>query len=660
MAGLAYALNGLTFNCVMWTSNLAALSWLPLVMLCVERAWREGGRRIVPAVFVGALQMLSGAPEIILLTWFLVGTLWLGQAWGKSTPLAASASRLALIVALISALAAVQLLPVFELLQQSDRDPGRGNGAWAMPSWGWANLLVPLFRCSRSILGPYFQVEQQWTSSYYLGIGVVALATVAVWKAGTLRVWWLAFAALFGLGLALGENGVLHRLVKPIFPALELARYPIKFVVPTVFAFPMLAAFGAKWAQGGKGEAAEKTTREPLSLALSPPRGEGSGADSTLGRALLWPGVVLLTLVGAIVAVARFFPYPGEFWPVTLRNGLERAMFLVSILGAFFLLAHAGSVGHRRWLGLGVLLLLGLDALAHAPRQNPTVSNRAYGRLELGMSLPAAYPDSHLPSVADAASGRPTLGQSRAMVSPQMQALLARMAMPDPLVYYTGNRRSLFEDCNLIEGIAKVNGFFSLRVRELSAVQALLYNPTNFPAGLVDFLGVTQISAPDVFWKWVPRSTSLPLATAGQQAIFADRAETLKALASPAFKSGQFAYLPLEARYVLAATNAATARITWSEFSAQRISLGVEAAQPALVVVAQTYYPAWRAYVDHRPARLWRANYAFQAVEVPAGRHEVLLVYRDRCFYAGAAISVIALAGCILFQFRCLRRAARH
>src|ERR1051325_5315190 len=89
-----------------------------------------------------------------------------------------------------------------------------------------------------------------------------------------------------------------------------------------------------KRAQGGKGEAAEKTTREPLSLALSPPRGEGSGADSTLGRALLWPGVVLLTLVGAIVAVARFFPYPGEFWPVTLRNGLERAMFLVSILGA--------------------------------------------------------------------------------------------------------------------------------------------------------------------------------------------------------------------------------------------------------------------------------------------------------------------------------------
>src|SRR5258705_3996707 len=33
------------------------------------------------------------------------------------------------------------------------------------------------------------------------------------------------------------------------------------------------------------------------------------------------------------------------------------------------------------------------------------------------------------------------------------------------------------------------------------------------------------------------------------------------------------------------------------------------------------------------------ANYAFQAVEIPAGRHRLLLVYRDRAFFAGAIIS---------------------
>jgi len=44
---------------------------------------------------------------------------------------------------------------------------------------------------------------------------------------------------------------------------------------------------------------------------------------------------------------------------------------------------------------------------------------------------------------------------------------------------------------------------------------------------------------------------------------------------------------------------------------------------------------------------LWRANYAFQAVEVPAGRHEVLLVYRDEAFQAGAAVSLCALLLCL-------------
>ena len=47
--------------------------------------------------------------------------------------------------------------------------------------------------------------------------------------------------------------------------------------------------------------------------------------------------------------------------------------------------------------------------------------------------------------------------------------------------------------------------------------------------------------------------------------------------------------------------------------------------------------------MDGKPAALWRANYAFQAVEVPSGRHEVRLVYADRAFWFGTAISLVEL-----------------
>jgi uncharacterized membrane protein YfhO len=52
--------------------------------------------------------------------------------------------------------------------------------------------------------------------------------------------------------------------------------------------------------------------------------------------------------------------------------------------------------------------------------------------------------------------------------------------------------------------------------------------------------------------------------------------------------------------------------------------------------------------VDGQPAKLLRANYAFQAVAVPAGRHQLRLDYQDRQFYIGAAISLAAILACAL------------
>ena len=71
-----------------------------------------------------------------------------------------------------------------------------------------------------------------------------------------------------------------------------------------------------------------------------------------------------------------------------------------------------------------------------------------------------------------------------------------------------------------------------------------------------------------------------------------------------------------------------------------------------MLVAAQTYYHPWHAYVDGQPVRLWRANYAFQAVVIPAGAHQVRLVYEDRRFNFGAVVSLATLAGCGIFFFR--------
>ncbi|HUA67381.1 MAG TPA: hypothetical protein VMA13_02430, partial [Candidatus Saccharimonadales bacterium] len=248
LAGLVFALNGLMLNSLMWTSNLAALSWQPLVMLLTEQAWRSGGRRIAIAALAGAMQLLAGAPEIIVFTWVMLGILWFGQAWQKNIPLWLTLRRFIITVVLIACLSAIQLLPFFDLLKHSERNAAYSAtlvDTWPMPIWGWANFVVPLFHCVHGNFGTFSQGAQTWTYSYYLGTGTLMLAMVAIWKSRRqLGIYVVAGMTIAGLILALGNNGYVYAWLKHIAPWVGFARYPIKFVSIPIFAIPLLAACG--------------------------------------------------------------------------------------------------------------------------------------------------------------------------------------------------------------------------------------------------------------------------------------------------------------------------------------------------------------------------------------------------------------------------------
>jgi hypothetical protein len=297
-----------------------------------------------------------------------------------------------------------------------------------------------------------------------------------------------------------------------------------------------------------------------------------------------------------------------------------------------------------QWLaGLLTLVAIGLDALTHAPRQNPTVPNEAFAPVEMAMQ------------------SLPRRGESRAMIHPELQNHLSHAWHPEPLRFYTGMRRSLYANCNLLENVPKVNGFYSLYLQHEAQVRSLLYDHTNaLPAGLVDFLGVSQISATDVIGQWFERTTPMPFVTAGQKPIFADAKETLKGIAAASFDPHRMVYLPPEARNSMSFTNGTKAQIVSSDVRAHRIRLEVKAEEPAIVVIAQAYYHPWKAYVDGAPVRLWRANHAFQAIEVPGGRHEVKMVYEDQNFRFGAAISGFAVLSCGLAWLSLRNRTAAN
>jgi len=78
-----------------------------------------------------------------------------------------------------------------------------------------------------------------------------------------------------------------------------------------------------------------------------------------------------------------------------------------------------------------------------------------------------------------------------------------------------------------------------------------------------------------------------------------------------------------------------------------RVRAVVDLERPGFLVLSDTFDPGWRARVGGEPVEILRANWAFRAVQVPAGRHVVEMRYAPTSFRVGlaAAAVVVALGG---------------
>ncbi len=88
------------------------------------------------------------------------------------------------------------------------------------------------------------------------------------------------------------------------------------------------------------------------------------------------------------------------------------------------------------------------------------------------------------------------------------------------------------------------------------------------------------------------------------------------------------------------------------------IVIATKSASPQMLVLSDNYYPpGWKAYIkkkddkEETEAKIYRANYCFRAISVPAGEHQVEFRFHSRAFTRGLWISLIALAVGITLLF---------
>jgi hypothetical protein len=83
--------------------------------------------------------------------------------------------------------------------------------------------------------------------------------------------------------------------------------------------------------------------------------------------------------------------------------------------------------------------------------------------------------------------------------------------------------------------------------------------------------------------------------------------------------------------------------------SANTMVIQVTAAEPRLLVIADTYYPGWQADVDEMPVQLYQTNVALRGVVVPSGTHTITLRFRPVTLFVGVSLSLLTCLGLIVW-----------
>ena len=93
-------------------------------------------------------------------------------------------------------------------------------------------------------------------------------------------------------------------------------------------------------------------------------------------------------------------------------------------------------------------------------------------------------------------------------------------------------------------------------------------------------------------------------------------------------------------------------RVQIVKYTARQVKVDVETSSPGFLILGDTYFPGWKAYVDGKRVPIYRADYLLKAVAVERGNHQVVFLYQPLSFRIGLGLTLLS----IVIILWCLRR----
>jgi len=655
----AWVLCGPLLSLVTLWHHYAGACLAPVVLLAGERA--AATRRARDVALLGlaiALQMLAGSADMCALT-LLTLAAWTAAAhvrWRQPREVLALLGGGAVAILLAAALAAGQWVASLELLARSSRRelPEAVRTYWSVHPSSLLETVaasvpsrLPLQAGWRQEL---YEGREPFLVSLYLGLPALGLVAAGLARAGERRRR-LALAAVLvtAVLVALGRHAPAYAVLTHLLPPLRVLRYPVKAMVFAALAWSGLVGLGV---DGWRSLAGRRRLAALVPLALA----------TVLVAAL---SAAMLVEVPALRAAAARVLDPREL-PALVPLG--HALALHALLGAALAALAWRSRGAAAVLAVLDLALAHplptpvapLALYAHRPEVlaalQPVARARVYS-YEYGETARAQAWGGGTPYALERQPAGWSLSASTALA---MQLSLApqtagrwglrqgfdndyRGLQPAPVAVFTRLVRVYEADTGTV-----------LRLLQLASVtHVLALHP--FAA---DRLPVTAV-VPGLFRDPVRVEAvpgSLPRVRAVGGVRVAGESDVISALLDPSLDPARTVVLS-EGRPADPPAGFEGRAVVVRE-TADRIQIEADLPTAGYVVVADSYDPGWKATVDGVGAAVLRANLAFRAVPVPAGRHRVELSYRPAGVLVGLAVSGVAAVACLVFLAR--RRPRAH
>jgi hypothetical protein len=632
-SGLAYMFSA---NLVSWVyggqdGRMYITSLLPLLFFFLQKALDT--RRIIYYLGLGAsigLLILANHPQLAYYALWAVGLYFLFRLISESAskkelrfferikPLIKPVVLFVLAILIGLSLSLVQILPPYIYVNKYSPRAEEGRGydyaiSWSAHPEELASQVVPEF-CGYNLQeeNSYWGRNPFKQNSDYGGVIPLLLAFLGLFFVKDKKVWFFVGLSALAIIYSLGGDTPVYRIFYYFVPQVKNFRAPSLILFLLVFSMVFLAALFCEYLlKGIKNPKEQKRLFKILLIVVAVFFGL-SLLFSVAGGALLsiWTGI----LYSGIAPYKRGIMM--ENLPHLIK-GFWLTSFLVglSALAIYFLVKEKiSSTLFILWIG--VLLIVDLWRIDAKFIQNFDYQDyfRKDSTIEFlerdkeqfrVMALPRTYP------------GEDILAFHKIM----------------EVFGYHGNQLKAYDEFTerkYLEG-ARTNQEYQQRYAQFITGNKLdLLNTKYFlarqPFQHPKFKQVFQGDGIYVFQNL----TCLPhVRIVFKYEVIKDREKILQRIKDPGFDYRNSIILEEEPGVSLSSIDTSTAEgKAWVEKNEiNSFEVRAELSQPGFLVLSENYYPAWKAYVDGKEAKIYRVDYLFRAIYLDKGEHQVRFVF---------------------------------